>query len=205
VPPSGSACRWKSIGIAERRVDLDACTHGEAKRPLNPARFAAPRKPPPVYFLPFSKQTDLAFVAPVRDAAQFSIRLNAAALGQEQPSGVLLNNKKISPLFRARRRGTLRPRAQPAHRTVDRRPPARLLRARPVAEWFNRNAPKMKPQPRYPWRAALASIQSAKSGAVMPEALDAESAMALMLTEPLLIRRPLLNGNPGSESNSCQY
>jgi nitrogenase-associated protein len=45
---------------------------------------------------------------------------------------------------------------------------------RPVAEWFNRNAPKVK------------------SGAVVPEALDAESAMALLLAEPLLIRRPLL-------------
>jgi nitrogenase-associated protein len=46
--------------------------------------------------------------------------------------------------------------------------------ARPVAEWFNRNAPRVK------------------SGAVVPEALDADSAMALLLAEPLLIRRPLL-------------
>jgi nitrogenase-associated protein len=49
--------------------------------------------------------------------------------------------------------------------------------ARPVAEWFNRNAPKVK------------------SGAVVPEALDADSAMALLLAEPLLIRRPLLEAN----------
>lgn len=46
--------------------------------------------------------------------------------------------------------------------------------ARPVAEWFNRNAPKVK------------------SRTVIPEALDAESALALLLAEPLLIRRPLL-------------
>lgn len=46
--------------------------------------------------------------------------------------------------------------------------------ARPVAEWFNRNAPKVK------------------SGAVIPKALDAKTAMALLLAEPLLIRRPLI-------------
>jgi nitrogenase-associated protein len=49
--------------------------------------------------------------------------------------------------------------------------------ARPVAEWFNRNAPRVK------------------SGAVVPEALDAEAAMKLLLAEPLLIRRPLLEAN----------
>jgi len=54
--------------------------------------------------------------------------------------------------------------------------------ARPVAEWFNRNAPKVK------------------SGAVVPEALDAESAMALLLAEPLLIRRPLLEANGQREA-----
>jgi arsenate reductase-like glutaredoxin family protein len=72
--------------------------------------------------------------------------------------------------------------------------------ARPVAEWFNRNAPKVKPQTRRPWRAALASIPSAKSGEVVPEALDAESAMALLLAEPLLIRRPLLEANGRQEA-----
>ncbi len=45
---------------------------------------------------------------------------------------------------------------------------------RPVAEWFNRNAPRVK------------------SGAVRPEALDEDAALALMLEDPLLIRRPLL-------------
>lgn len=46
--------------------------------------------------------------------------------------------------------------------------------ARPVAEWFNRAAPPVK------------------AGAVVPEALDEETALALMLETPLLIRRPLM-------------
>jgi nitrogenase-associated protein len=46
--------------------------------------------------------------------------------------------------------------------------------ARPVAEWFNRAAPRVK------------------SGEVLPERHDADSAIALMLAEPLLIRRPLI-------------
>jgi|GEM_PF-70362 len=45
---------------------------------------------------------------------------------------------------------------------------------RPVAEWFNRSAPKVK------------------SGEVVPEKIDAQTALVLMLREPLLIRRPLL-------------
>ncbi|MEH2377019.1 ArsC/Spx/MgsR family protein [Nostoc sp.] len=45
---------------------------------------------------------------------------------------------------------------------------------RPVAEWFNPSAPKIK------------------SGEVVPEKTDAETALQLMLREPLLIRRPLL-------------
>ncbi len=44
----------------------------------------------------------------------------------------------------------------------------------PVAEWFNRSAPQIK------------------SGEVVPEQLDAEGALTLMLKEPLLIRRPLI-------------
>ncbi|MCA6218666.1 hypothetical protein KGA65_19165 [Ideonella sp. B7] len=44
----------------------------------------------------------------------------------------------------------------------------------PVAQWFNRAAPRVK------------------SGEVQPEALDAEAALALLLAEPLLIRRPLM-------------
>jgi nitrogenase-associated protein len=45
---------------------------------------------------------------------------------------------------------------------------------RPVAEWFNLSAPKVK------------------SGEVVPEKIDAQTALALMLVNPLLIRRPLL-------------
>jgi len=45
---------------------------------------------------------------------------------------------------------------------------------RPVAEWFNRAAPAVK------------------SGAVNPDALDEEEALALLLADPLLIRRPLM-------------
>ena len=44
----------------------------------------------------------------------------------------------------------------------------------PVADWFNRAAPRVK------------------SGEVQPDTLDAEAALALLLQEPLLIRRPLM-------------
>jgi nitrogenase-associated protein len=45
---------------------------------------------------------------------------------------------------------------------------------RPVAEWFNRAAPRVK------------------SGEVIPEQMAAHAALALMLQDPLLIRRPLI-------------
>lgn len=45
---------------------------------------------------------------------------------------------------------------------------------RPISEWFNRSAPQIK------------------SGEVVPEQLDEQTALFLMLKEPLLIRRPLL-------------
>ncbi len=45
---------------------------------------------------------------------------------------------------------------------------------RPVAQWFNPAAPRVK------------------SGAVRPDDLDAATALALLLAEPLLIRRPLI-------------
>lgn len=45
---------------------------------------------------------------------------------------------------------------------------------RPVIEWFNKAAP------------------SIKSGQVNPENIDAETALIMMLRDPLLIRRPLL-------------
>ena len=44
----------------------------------------------------------------------------------------------------------------------------------PVPDWFNRAAPHVK------------------SGEVQPDALDADAALALLLKEPLLIRRPLM-------------
>jgi nitrogenase-associated protein len=46
--------------------------------------------------------------------------------------------------------------------------------AAPVASWFNRAAPKVK------------------AGVIEPEKLDAANAIALMLAEPILIRRPLM-------------
>lgn len=44
----------------------------------------------------------------------------------------------------------------------------------PVARWFNGSAPRVK------------------SGDVVPERLDRETALSLLLAEPLLIRRPLM-------------
>lgn len=44
----------------------------------------------------------------------------------------------------------------------------------PVALWFNPNAPRVK------------------SGEVNPTVLDAETALSMMIKEPLLIRRPLM-------------
>lgn len=44
----------------------------------------------------------------------------------------------------------------------------------PVADWFNRSAPAVK------------------EGRIVPEALAADAALALLLADPLLIRRPLL-------------
>ena len=45
---------------------------------------------------------------------------------------------------------------------------------RPVAEWFNKAAPKVK------------------SGEVVPERIDGETALTMMVNDPLLIRRPLI-------------
>ncbi len=44
----------------------------------------------------------------------------------------------------------------------------------PVAQWFNRSAPRIT------------------SGEIVPELVDEESAWKLLLQEPLLIRRPLI-------------
>jgi len=53
---------------------------------------------------------------------------------------------------------------------------------RPVSEWFNRAAPRVK------------------SGEIVPEALDGQEALALMLEDPLLIRRPLLQAGERREA-----
>ncbi|WYL96348.1 MAG: ArsC/Spx/MgsR family protein [Gloeotrichia echinulata IR180] len=45
---------------------------------------------------------------------------------------------------------------------------------RPVADWFNRSSPRIK------------------SGEVIPEKIDEQTALVLMLQDPLLIRRPLI-------------
>lgn len=45
---------------------------------------------------------------------------------------------------------------------------------RPIKDWFNPSAPRIK------------------SGEINPEQIDAETALNLMLEEPLLIRRPLI-------------
>jgi nitrogenase-associated protein len=50
----------------------------------------------------------------------------------------------------------------------------------PVAQWFNRAAPRVK------------------SGAIVPEQLGPEAALALLLAEPLLIRRPLMQREDGA-------
>ncbi len=44
----------------------------------------------------------------------------------------------------------------------------------PVADWFNRAAPRVK------------------AGEIVPETMSAEAALAAMIAEPLLIRRPLM-------------
>nr|WP_093192039.1 ArsC/Spx/MgsR family protein [Thiocapsa sp. KS1] len=50
----------------------------------------------------------------------------------------------------------------------------------PVADWFNPTAPRIK------------------QGEVRPETLDETTALALMLDDPLLIRRPLIESEYGS-------
>jgi nitrogenase-associated protein len=54
-----------------------------------------------------------------------------------------------------------------------------FLQPLPVAQWFNRAAPRVK------------------SGEVVPEQLGADAALALLLAEPLLIRRPLMQREDG--------
>lgn len=53
---------------------------------------------------------------------------------------------------------------------------------RAVSEWFNGASPRVK------------------SGEIIPANLDADSALALMLSDPLLIRRPLIEANGRREA-----
>lgn len=62
--------------------------------------------------------------------------------------------------------------------TADRLMP--WLAGLPVPLWFNRAAPQVK------------------AGQVVPEALDADAALALLLADPLLIRRPLMQREDGA-------
>jgi nitrogenase-associated protein len=55
-----------------------------------------------------------------------------------------------------------------------------FLQPLPVHQWFNRAAPRIK------------------HGEVVPESLHAEAALALLLAEPLLIRRPLMQRPDGA-------
>lgn len=57
-----------------------------------------------------------------------------------------------------------------------------FLSALPVADWFNRAAPRIT------------------RGEVQPEALSADDALLLLLADPLLIRRPLMQR---SDNLSC--
>lgn len=50
----------------------------------------------------------------------------------------------------------------------------------PVPAWFNRSAPRVK------------------RGEIDPDRLDPEAALALLLAEPLLIRRPLMQRSDGA-------
>jgi len=52
---------------------------------------------------------------------------------------------------------------------------------RPVAEWFNRAAPRVK------------------SGEIVPETLDADTALTMLCAEPSLIRRPLIEADERRE------
>jgi len=68
---------------------------------------------------------------------------------------------------------------------IERWEPGRLREffgARPVSEWFNRSAPRVK------------------AGEVRPGDLDGAAALALMLADPLLIRRPLMESGGRREA-----
>jgi len=55
-----------------------------------------------------------------------------------------------------------------------------FLQGLPVAQWFNRAAPRVK------------------NGDIVPEAIDSLTAIDMLLAEPLLIRRPLMQREDGA-------
>jgi len=57
---------------------------------------------------------------------------------------------------------------------------------RPVAQWFNNAAPQVK------------------SGAIQPEAMTAEAALAAMIANPILVRRPLMKVDERREAGFDQ-
>ncbi|WP_201703897.1 hypothetical protein [Paraburkholderia kirstenboschensis] len=66
-------------------------------------------------------------------------------------------------------------RAQLTELALDRRTPRAFMAPRPVSEWFYRAEPRVK------------------SREAVPETIDADVTLALLLAEPLLIRRPLMS------------
>jgi len=61
----------------------------------------------------------------------------------------------------------------------------RFFGPRPVAEWFNSTAPRIK------------------NGEIDPQTLDAGRALELMVGDPILIRRPLMEIACGSSVRRC--
>ncbi len=88
----------------------------------------------------------------------------------EKP-GCINNTKQKALLQEAGHRVEARSLLTTAWTPEDLRP---FFGSRPVAEWFNPSAPRIK------------------SGEVDPSTLDEATALSLMIADPLLIRRPLI-------------
>ncbi|MBO9997994.1 MAG: hypothetical protein J7641_03135 [Cyanobacteria bacterium SID2] len=83
-----------------------------------------------------------------------------------------LNNGKQKSLLQAAGHEVLAYNLLTEPWTIDRLRP--FFRALPVADWFNRTAVRVR------------------SGEIVPESFDAETALAVLASDPLLIRRPLM-------------